>query len=466
MVDSPRPIAMRAAGQGMDHAPDGCGCCLVSEPLKSPTNRTVNAVRTSDRARSKLLGGPCEYGVPAPLNRNGPTLWSPAAVDAGAAEGGPASGGEAACSLDIEALKGTSYTSGIRHQTILVTGCRCRSWCCPHCCMSYWARLRELVMPHLHLFRKARLLTLTIDRSKFANGEEAHRYIEEHGLIRRLIRLFKFKKAIKVLSFHPKSPDWPHWHIVVDIADCGRWVDMRRAWRLWREQWGIGRFDLQLKRKFPSAEAAARYAFGYVQHQHGTIPDWVKHCKRAPRAFESCGQLRKAIREAKHQTPDLPDDEHASIDDAIEAGEPDAVVEQGEAVEAEQGNEHPHNRTTTTVAERLSKCGRKSALIVQTTYADGGVSYRFVQQVDLSPGQIALAAKLGLISFVKTGQHEVGATSVLDVSLELHGRSVKDAVAKFERECKRCVEDADFTPAPQWAAGALADFVGDGVAPF
>lgn len=464
MVDSPHVIAMRAAGQGMDHAPDGCGCCLASEPLKPPTNRTSNAVRTSDRARSKLLGGPCEYAAPAPLNRNGPSLF--VAVGGYPAPAGTTDGGEAAGRLDTEALKGTSYTSGISQQKILVTGCRCRSWCCPHCCMSYWARLRALVMPHLHLFRKARLLTLTIDRKKFASGEEAHRYIEDHGLIRRLLRLFGFKKAIKVLSFHPGDPDWPHWHIVVDIADCGRWVDLKRAWRLWRDEWGVGGCDIQLKKKFASAEAAARYAFGYVQHQHATIPAWVKHCTRAPRAFESYGQLRVAIREAKDQTPDLPDDEHASIDDAIEAGEPDATVERGEAVEPEASRQNPRHHATTTVAERLSKCGRKSALIVQTTYADGGVSYRYVKQVDLSPGQVALAAKLGLISFVQTNRREIGSTSVLDVSLELHGRTVDDAVKEFERECWRCINEADFTPAMQWADGVWADFVGDGVAPF
>lgn len=296
----------------------------------------------------------------------------------GRASGPPSSGGgEAAASrLDQEALKGSDSggEGGCEGEKglvapshrLLLTGCRCRSWCCQRCRPAYWARLRECIMPHVGLFKRPRLLTLTIDRSKFASGADAHEYIESNQLIKRLLRLFGFKKALKVLAFHPKDPEWPHWHVLVDIADCGSWVDIKRLWRLWRDEWGVGGCDLQLKRKFQSGERAVSYALGYLQHQSGDIPVWVLRRTRAPRAFETYGELRQAVREARREAE--------SVEEAIEATDECLVEPDGAECEGSRRN---RSQGGTTVAERIAECGRHCSAVIETTYGDGSRYYKY-----------------------------------------------------------------------------------------
>lgn len=153
-------------------------------------------------------------------------------------EAGRADEGAAAAPsrLDLKTINGTALPAG---KALVIQGNRCRSWMCPRCGPGYWAKVGDRVTPYYRLFRKARLLTLTIDRKRFESGEDAYLFIQSRGLIRRFLRLLGFKKAFGIFAFHPQAPDWPHWHLVVDLADAEGWVDLKRAWRLWRDTLGL-----------------------------------------------------------------------------------------------------------------------------------------------------------------------------------------------------------------------------------
>lgn len=69
------------------------------------------------------------------------------------------------------------------------------------------------------------------------------------------MRLLGFKKWFKVLAFHndkakngsfdSDNHNWPHWHIIVDISDV-KFIDLKRAWRLFRDKWGNAIVNLRL----------------------------------------------------------------------------------------------------------------------------------------------------------------------------------------------------------------------------
>lgn len=257
-------------------------------------------------------------------------------------------GREAAGSLVHDRLNGSSR--------LVIKPHRCLSWACPKCGVAYWAKVRERVLRHCKLFRKPRMLTFTVDRhgtttgKGFDSGEAAFEYIEgKNGLIRRFLRLIGFKKAFKVLAFHPDAPDWPHWHLVVDIRDLGRWVDLKRLWKLWRDDWSVGRFDLQLGRKFATAADAFRYAASYCQQQAGIVPDWVKRRRRAPRCYELYGELRDADRAARAEQ--RADPAPAGVVDNRGDGEPATSKRRA---------------STSTVNERLGGCGHGSVVIKES----------------------------------------------------------------------------------------------------
>ncbi len=152
-------------------------------------------------------------------------------------------------------------------QALVLVPKKCRNPWCPRCGKAYWGKVRARVQPHFGLFKNARLLTLTIDPRNFISGQAAYEKIEgKDQYIKRFLRLNNFSKGFKVLAFHkpkPSRPDahnWPHWHVVVDLADAGGFADLKRMWRLWREKWKLGGLDLQVKRQYRSAEAAINYA--------------------------------------------------------------------------------------------------------------------------------------------------------------------------------------------------------------
>jgi hypothetical protein len=284
---------------------------------------------------------------------------------------------------------------------------KCRLPWCPSCGVAFWGKVRSKVSPHLHLFKKARLFTLTIDPKNFNSGLEAFEVIErKEKYIKRLLQIIGFKKAFKVLAFHkpkasrPDGNEWPHWHIVVDLADVDR-VDLKQVWRLWRDKWKVGGLDLQIKRTVKTASAAVNYCISYCQHQSGVVAEWVKDMKRAPRAFECYGALRKAVSMNGNVETELDNDVDEKILD-------ESIEEKAEVTEAYEASEHlTSNRDVSFVGERLSTCDSDTIVMLKTEYR-GYVKYEFIGEAGCSVGQLALASKFGHCDIVRNIEEKDG----------------------------------------------------------
>jgi hypothetical protein len=289
-------------------------------------------------------------------------------------------------------------------QELVLIPKKCRAPWCPRCGKAYWGKVRARVKPHFGLFKNARLLTLTIDPNNFESGQAAYEKIEgKDQYIKRFLRLNGFTKGFKVLAFHkpkasrPDAHNWPHWHIVVDLADVGGFADLRRMWRLWRDKWRLGGLDLQVKRKYRSAEAAINYAISYCQHQCDVVADWVADSTRSPRVYEFYGDLRKAVSEQGKL--------EKSLHDAAAANELKAIQET--AFKSEP----------TYVGDRINHCGNGSAVLVKTS-DNGHESFSYLCDLDYSPERIALFSKLYKVD-VQTSVKSYGDTEVLTVSIPM-----------------------------------------------
>jgi hypothetical protein len=123
------------------------------------------------------------------------------------------------------------------------------------------------------LFRKGfpnirnwRFLTMTVDRERFNNDPEA-----AYDYITKNMRFF-FRKLREIegkdfrycwkLEFHPDSPDWPHWHAIVEVK---KKIDVHA----WRNAWGFGRFQVQRANK-----KAQSYLTKYIT-KGMDLPEWV-----------------------------------------------------------------------------------------------------------------------------------------------------------------------------------------------
>lgn len=309
--------------------------------------------------------------------------------------------------LDIERLKGSreregnggKRSDGIRHE---IEPCGCSSWVCPRCGMKYWARVRGFVSPHLGLFKRPVLLTLTVNRDNFPDGESAYRYVSRRGLLRRLLRLVGFDaKFLRVLAFHHKvdaqgreGREWPHWHILVDLADVANVrLARKQIWALWRDEWGVGGADLpddkDPKYANRTGARAASYAFGYQQHQAGVFPSWVGKGYGTPRVWDVGGALREAIRKANPAR--------------VKRSEAAVVAAAGERERWAEGGvvERKRRRSCMTVAERVERCGSGGGNVFRIhEWSDGTVVKKWVGSCPLGPGQVALLAKCGYLSDV------------------------------------------------------------------
>jgi len=125
--------------------------------------------------------------------------------------------------------------------------------------------------------RRPAILTLTIDRKRFASPEVAYDYAS--SLVSRLLtdRLCA-KTWARVSEVQTKTGDgWIHWHIIVDLAELGPMGKVAsRVWQLWRDKWAIGGCDLQRINR-----SVAGYVAGYVTKKWPAIPVWMgESCKR------------------------------------------------------------------------------------------------------------------------------------------------------------------------------------------
>lgn len=308
----------------------------------------------------------------------------------------PADTGRAAegCRLDPDGLSGSSSLSVVpRRHEVRAVECKCRSAWCPHCAVAFYGEVRAFVVPCLGVGKRWVLLSLSVDRKLYGSGEAAWRYADP--LVRRLLRLVGFTKWLKVLSFGSGVDDdgrpgieWPHWHILVDLADVPNvhWA-RKKIWSLWRHKWAVGGCDLPDDRdpkfKGRTGVSAAMYAINYQQRQGGACASWVKSLKRM-RAWEVGGELRKALQDA------YPDRfRRAERARGVAAGDVERVKVQ---------------RRSRTIGERLTECGDGGSNLIEVSEYDNGVTFRkWLGTLPLSPGQIALLVKMGYLDGSEAG---------------------------------------------------------------
>lgn len=167
--------------------------------------------------------------------------------------------------------------------------CRCRT--CDKCGPVMGWRLRQNMLAKAHHFRTPAMLTLTVDRSRFASPEDAHRAISDGGYVRRLMRLLNLISWFWVLEFQTKTGDgWPHWHVLIDLEDVGGRVDLAKAWGLWRDRWRIGGLQLEVS-KFKDPTHGVMYMTKYLTKMPEAFPLWVMVRERAIRFLGGCKSL-------------------------------------------------------------------------------------------------------------------------------------------------------------------------------
>lgn len=120
-------------------------------------------------------------------------------------------------------------------------------------------------------------VTLTLDREQFDHDPEAG-YLAGKDRMRRFFEYlsrhgFSFDRWIWKLEFHPDSPDWTHWHLLLDTRRFIPWEIIKRAWNL-------GGVDVERIENFGHGEAIGRYEFKYVFKEGIGPPNWLLKYKR------------------------------------------------------------------------------------------------------------------------------------------------------------------------------------------
>ena len=237
------------------------------------------------------------------------------------------------------------------------------------------------------------LLTLTVDRTRFASPEAAYEHVTGGKFIPTLMRKLGVKWWVSALEFQSKTGDgWPHWHVLIDKADLPtREVGGERVphcfhlptvWKLWREGWGIGGCDLGLPGdcgRNPDPQHAIMYM---TKQPKAGYPSWVLKRKKRTRfiaASKAVGPLVAWIKEGEEDAPPDPDDGPGGGE-----GEPD---DQGEEAGA-----------FTPLIDRMAACGESSDVFSERADPDTGELRRqYVGTLPISPSTLAAASAAGLM---------------------------------------------------------------------
>lgn len=123
--------------------------------------------------------------------------------------------------------------------------CRCWSRACEHCAPVLGRRVQGKLLAGVDQWKNPRMMTMTVDRTKFASPQAAYREVMERRYLPRLMEALGVVRWVRVLEFQMKTGDgWPHWHVLADAVGSRGRVDLKLAWRLWRDTWGVGGLDL------------------------------------------------------------------------------------------------------------------------------------------------------------------------------------------------------------------------------
>lgn len=260
---------------------------------------------------------------------------------------------------------------------------KCKSWFCNECKKSKALALREVLKTKIHLFRVPKLLTFTVDPSRFDSGQSAYRFVRDGFFIPRMMRFLNIRNWFCVLEFQQNG--FPHWHLLVDLSgQSSAWVrksggvldvqnapceghfevrnflNLARIHRLWRK-WGIGeQIDLQTKKVRVSAIHAINYIIKYLlKNPDYGYPEWVlqAHNIRLVSASRSLGALINSS-----LVPDDPDPDDDDDDDD----------EENEDLFIDDMEEKPVISTV----QRVAMCGLQTkALAIENGQITGGVTF-------------------------------------------------------------------------------------------
>ncbi|MDA8377076.1 MAG: hypothetical protein M0Z50_08465 [Planctomycetia bacterium] len=249
------------------------------------------------------------YGLPATdspttaINTTSDVAPQRPVVSGGGTDGATDAGAASAAPLRLDD-KGNNPTKQMDHRLVFIP-CRCKCRVCPVCGPRMGFILRMRLLAVADKFRKPALLTLTVDRENFASSEAAHTFISDKGRIGLLMKRLGVELWVWVLEFQQKTGDgWPHWHILVDLADCpGGKIDLERAWKFWRDKWEIGGLDLQFKRHFHLPRHAINYITKYlIKSPRYGYPRWVLESDRAIRLVAACRKLGVLVSDGRSKS--------------------------------------------------------------------------------------------------------------------------------------------------------------------
>ncbi|MBC2594020.1 hypothetical protein H5P28_07070 [Ruficoccus amylovorans] len=120
-------------------------------------------------------------------------------------------------------------------------------------------------------------VTLTLDRELFDWDPESG-YLAGKDRIRRMFEYLKrhgfvFDRWLWKLECHPDSPEWTHWHLLIDTRRFLPWQLLQRAW-------GLGGTDIERVERRGRGVYVGEYEFKYVFKPGTEIPEWMKKYKR------------------------------------------------------------------------------------------------------------------------------------------------------------------------------------------
>ncbi|MEO0795700.1 MAG: hypothetical protein AAFX93_11080 [Verrucomicrobiota bacterium] len=195
-------------------------------------------------------------------------------------------------------------------------------------------------------------VTLTLDREFFDHdpelgylvGKERMRrffdYLKKHG--------HKIEKWIWKLEFHPESPEWVHWHLLLDHRKFVPWELIQRAWNL-------GRVNVERVESYAQGQRIGEYEFKYVFKEGMGPPKWLLKYKRI-RFIQT-----KGIFEKKSKTKD------------------ETVEEELNRKEEQHAYEGKDNRSESpTIGERMQMWKRKITAVYDTAEGKQVRSYELV----------------------------------------------------------------------------------------
>lgn len=279
-------------------------------------------------------------------------------------------------------VRGESQDSGDK---VYLKSCRCWSRACSTCSGVLGRRVQHRLLEGSVMWLHPRLLTLTVDRSKFESPQAAYEYVTEGRYVARLLSLLGVQRWVKVLEFQMETWDergrgWPHWHMIIDKAGKRGYVDYKRAWSLWRDVWGIGGVDVTNQKKMEGRPTSdiIRYLCKYmVKYPSDGFPSWVldKTNVRFLQASRSVGAIVGVRGEGGSE---------GSV----------SIVVPGANVEVKKNRKKIFSHT---IRERVADCGASCSLFEK----NGAGKEKYISRIPVRVGQVALAGKMGLIQGVE-----------------------------------------------------------------